>query len=173
MTVADRAKNIKLLLLDVDGVLTDGRIIYTGRGDDIKFFHSHDGLGMSLWWRSGGKSAILSAKESRTILRRVKDMHITKVYQSAENKLDTFRAILKDFAIEPREAAFIGDDLLDIPVLKTAGLAVAVQDAAAEVKDAAHYITQKPGGKGAVRETVEMILKAQGKWGPLISEYLS
>ena len=126
---------------------------------------------MSLWWRSGGKSAILTAKRSWATARRAKDMHIDRVYQGAMRKLDTFQRILKDFEIPPEEIAFMGDDLIDIPVLKRVGLAACVPEAVGEVKDVAHYIAQKPGGRGAVRELTDMLLKEQGKWQGVIEKY--
>jgi len=167
-----KAKKIKLLIMDVDGVLTDGRIIYTNSGDELKFFDVTDGMGLSLFARAGLKTAILTAKKSRIVLKRSKDMHIDKVYQNAFVKADVIEKILSDFKVSAEEICFIGDDLVDAPVLKKAGFAVAVPSACQEVKDAAHYITKREGGRGAVREVIEIILKAQGKWAGLIKRYI-
>lgn len=167
-----RAKKIKLLIMDVDGVLTDGRIIYTNSGDELKFFDVTDGMGLSLFARAGLKTAVLTAKGSWIVLKRAKEMHIDRVYQNAVKKDDVFKNILSDFGLLPEEICFIGDDLVDVPVLKKAGLAVAVPNACNEVKKAAHYVTKKEGGRGAVREIIELILKAQGKWDELMKRYL-
>lgn len=152
--------------MDVDGVLTDGRIIYTNSGDEMKFFDVTDGMGLSLFSRAGLKTAILTAKKSKIVTKRAKDLHIDKSYQNALCKADAYEKILSDFRVIPEEVCFIGDDLVDLPVLKKAGLAVAVSNAAPEVIEAAHYVTSKGGGRGAVREIIEIILKAQGKWSP-------
>ncbi len=170
--VKKRAKKIKLLIMDVDGVLTDGRIIYTNSGDEMKFFDVMDGMGLALFTRAGLKTAILTAKKSNIVLKRSKDMHIDKTYQNAFKKGDTFGKILSDFEVSAGEACFIGDDLVDLPALKKAGFAVAVPNACAEVRAAAHYITKIEGGRGAVREVIEIILKAQGKWNELIKRYV-
>lgn len=166
MDIKKRAKKIKLLIMDVDGVLTDGRIIYTNSGDEMKFFDVTDGMGLSLFSRAGLKTAILTAKKSKIVTKRAKDLHIDKSYQNALCKADAYEKILSDFRVIPEEVCFIGDDLVDLPVLKKAGLAVAVSNAAPEVIEAAHYVTSKGGGRGAVREIIEIILKAQCKWSP-------
>ncbi len=167
-----RAKKIKLLIMDVDGVLTDGRIIYANSGDEMKFFDVTDGMGLALFTRAGLKTAILTAKKSNIVFKRSKDMHVDKTYQNAFKKGDTFEKILYDFKISAEEVCFIGDDLVDLPALKKAGLAVAVPNACAEVRAVAHYIAKNEGGRGAVRETVEIILKAQGRWDELVERYM-
>lgn len=167
-----KAKKIKLLVMDVDGVLTDGRIIYANSGDELKFFDVMDGMGLSLFARAGLKTAILTAKKSRIALKRSKDMHIDKTYQNAFKKGDVFEKILLDFKVSREETCFIGDDLVDVPVLKKAGFAVVVPDACPEAKNIAHYVAKKRGGRGAVREVVEIILKAQGKWNELMKQYV-
>lgn len=169
--MTEKAKKIKLLILDVDGVLTDGRIVYANSGDELKFFDVTDGMGLALWSRAGLKSAILTAKKSRIVSRRSKIMHIDGVYQNAFRKLDIFKKILRDFKVSPEEACFIGDDVVDIPVLRRVGFAVCVPNAVPEAREVAHYITRRGGGKGAVREIIDMILKAQGKWSKVTKRY--
>ena len=166
-----KAKKIKLLIMDVDGVLTDGRIIYTNSGDELKFFDVSDGMGLSLFSRAGLKTAVLTAKKSRIVAKRAKILHIDKAYQNAYRKAEILEKILSDFKVSRLEVCFIGDDLVDLPVLKKVGLAVAVSNAVPEVLEAAHYVTAKGGGRGAVREVIEIILKAQGKWQELMKRY--
>ncbi|PIW67496.1 MAG: hypothetical protein COW10_05350 [Candidatus Omnitrophica bacterium CG12_big_fil_rev_8_21_14_0_65_42_8] len=165
----ERAKKIKLLILDVDGVLTDGRIIYDNFGDEIKCFNVYDGFGMTLLHRAGIKSVIITAKKTRIVKRRAKDMHVAKVYSNYE-KLKVYEKVIKRFRVKDEETCFIGDDLIDLPVLKRAGLSIAPPEAMEEVKNICHYITKKSGGKGAVREVIEIILKAQGLWDKVTSE---
>lgn len=169
--VAERARPIKLLILDIDGVMTDGRIIYSVYGDELKFFDVQDGFGITLLNRAGIKSAIITAKKSRIVKLRAKDLRVACVYQGFPDKLIPFNKILDRFKIKPDEICFMGDDLIDLPVLKRVGLAVAVPNAVEEVKSSAHYITSKIGGRGAVREICDLILKAQGKWGLATSKY--
>ena len=169
--IEERAKKIKLLILDVDGVLTDGRIIYDNFGDELKCFNVQDGFGMMLFYRAGIKSVIITAKKTRIVKRRACDMHVAAVYSNHE-KLKTYRKVLKRFRVKDEEVCFMGDDLLDLPIIKRAGLAVAPPNAVEDVKKSAHYITQRQGGKGAVREVIEIILKSQGLWDRVISKYL-
>ena len=167
----EKAKKIKLLVMDVDGVLTDGRIIYANSGDQLKFFDVTDGMGLSLFSRAGLKTAILTAKKSKIVSKRSKDMHIDRVYQDALRKAEVFEKILVDFRVSPEEVCYIGDDVVDIPVLKKVGLAVSVPNAVPEVKKEVHYITKRKGGRGAVREVIDMILKSQGKWDEVLKRY--
>jgi 3-deoxy-D-manno-octulosonate 8-phosphate phosphatase (KDO 8-P phosphatase) len=164
MNIEEKAKKIKILILDVDGVMTDGRIIYDNFGDEFKAFDVQDGYGMALWCRAGLRSAIITAKKSRIVSRRAKSCHITKVFQGARDKGVAYEKILKIFKLTDEETCFIGDDLIDIPVMKRAGLAVAVPYSREEVKSLAHYVTKADAGRGAVREVVELILKSQSKW---------
>jgi len=167
--IEERAKKIKLLILDVDGVLTDGRIIYDNFGDEIKCFNVYDGFGMTLLHRAGIKSVIITAKKTRIVKRRAKDMYVAKVYSNYE-KLKVYEKVIKRFRVKDEETCFIGDDLIDLPVLKRVGLSAAPPEAMEEVKNICHYITKKSGGKGAVREVIEIILKAQGLWDKVTSE---
>lgn len=166
-----RAKKVKLLIMDVDGVLTDGRIIYADSGDQLKFFDVTDGMGLSLFSRAGLKSAVLTAKKSKVVSKRSKDMHIDKVYQDAIRKIEVFKKILNDFKVTPPEVCFIGDDVVDIPVLRKVGLAVSVPNAVREVKNEVHYVTKRKGGRGAVREVIDIILKAHGVWDEVMKRY--
>jgi len=170
--VLDRAKKVKLLIIDIDGVMTDGRIIYSIYGDELKFFDVQDGFGISLLRGAGIPSVIITAKKSRIVTLRARDMRVAKAYQGHIDKLVPFEDILKRFKIAPEEICFVGDDLIDIPVLKRVGFAVAVPNAVDEVKKDAHLITSRAGGKGAVREVCDLILKSQNKWDLVTSKYL-
>ncbi|OGW84194.1 MAG: hypothetical protein A3C47_06135 [Omnitrophica bacterium RIFCSPHIGHO2_02_FULL_51_18] len=166
-----KLQKIKLFITDIDGVLTDGRIIFGNYGDELKFFDVHDGFGLVMLRRMGFKTIIITAKKSRINVKRAKEVQAVKLYQNAKDKLKVFEKVLKQFRVEPQEVCFIGDDLMDIPVLKRVGFAVAVQNAVQEVKGLAHYVTQKNGGRGAVREVVDMILRAQDKWAEATVNY--
>lgn len=169
--VAERAKRVKLLIVDIDGVMTDGRIVYSIYGDELKFFDVTDGFGISLLNRAGIKTAIITAKKSRIVKMRARDLKIAKAYQGFIDKLIPFDKLLKEFKISPEEICFVGDDLPDIPVLKRVGLAVSVPNALDEVKAIAHYITSKAGGRGAVREVCDILLKSQDKWDEATAKY--
>ena len=162
---------IDLLILDVDGVLTDGRIIYDSRGADVKAFHVVDGQGVKYWLRIGHQAAILSGRASRTIRIRARDIGIDAVYENAKDKLPVLEQILKRFGRTPDRACYVGDDLLDLPVMAHVGFAAATAGAPDEVQRMAHYVTRRPGGAGAVREVVELILRYQGRWGQVLKRY--
>jgi 3-deoxy-D-manno-octulosonate 8-phosphate phosphatase (KDO 8-P phosphatase) len=166
-----KAKNIKLLMLDVDGVLTDGRIIYDSHGRDSKFFDVHDGLGVYLIKRMGIKTVLVTAKNSLAILPRVKDMQVDALYKDILPKTKVLQLVRRRFSVLPQAICFVGDDLVDYSIMKRCGLSVAVSNACAEIKDIADYVTKKPGGRGAVREVVELLLKAQGKWKRALAIY--
>jgi 3-deoxy-D-manno-octulosonate 8-phosphate phosphatase (KDO 8-P phosphatase) len=167
----DKAKKIKLLLLDVDGVLTDGRIIYDSRGHDMKFFDVHDGMGVHVLRKMGIKTILITAKRSRAIKPRAKDMGVEEVLENISPKTKALDKILKRYKIGVDEICFVGDDLVDLGLMKRVGFPVAVFNAAAEIKQAASYITLREGGRGAVREVAELILKAQDKWRGAVSLY--
>jgi len=169
--IIERAKKIKLLILDIDGVMTDGRIVYSIYGDELKFFDVQDGLGITLLNKVGIRSAIITAKKSRIVKARARDMKIAYVYQGYMDKARAFDKILKKSRLKAEDICFIGDDLIDVPVIKRAGFAVAVSNAMEEVKHSAHYVTTKMGGRGAVREICDLILKSQGKWDLATSKY--
>ena len=167
----EKAKKIKVLLLDVDGVLTDGRIIYDSGGRDMKFFDVHDGMGVHLLHKAGIPTILITAKGSRAIKPRAKDMQVDMVFENISPKSKVLERILKKYGVTKEEVCFAGDDLVDLCLMKRVGLPVAVCNAAVEIKRAARYITVKQGGRGAVREIAELLLKAQGKWEGLLAHY--
>ena len=167
----ERAKRVKLLIVDIDGVMTDGRIIYSIYGDELKFFDVQDGFGIALLNRSGIKCAIITAKKSRIVKMRARDLKMAGAYQGYQDKVEPFNKLLRRFRLSPEEVCFMGDDLIDIPVLKRVGFSVAVSNAAEEVKAGVQYITSRTGGRGAVREVCDLILKSQGKWDTATSRY--
>jgi 3-deoxy-D-manno-octulosonate 8-phosphate phosphatase (KDO 8-P phosphatase) len=167
-----RAKFIRLLLLDVDGVLTDGRIVYDGAGRELKFFDIKDGHGIKLLQRAGLEVGILSGRRSPALRLRAKELGIHLLRQKVLDKGKALEAILRKKRFRAEQICFVGDDLVDLPVLARVGLAVAVTDSVEDVKANAHYITHHPGGQGAVREVCDLILKAQGKWEAATQEYL-
>lgn len=169
----DKIKRIKLIALDVDGVLTDGKIVYDSNGGELKFFDVQDGFGIVLCRKAGLKVAILSARSAKPVTQRAKDLKVDRVYQNAYPKLGRYEEMLKDFKISDEQVCFVGDDLPDLPVLKRVGFPVAVANAAAEVKKSAVYVTKKNGGAGAVREVIELILKTQGAWDKIVREMSS
>ena len=169
--LSDRILKISLLVLDVDGVMTDGRIIYGDYGDELKCFDVQDGLGIALLKRVGIPTAIISAKKSKINQRRAKELGVYKLFQKVPDKLKVFERLIKKLRLKPEQACFIADDLVDIPVLSRVGLAVGVKNAVEEVKEIAHYVTLKNGGRGAVREIVDLILKTQGKWEQATERY--
>jgi 3-deoxy-D-manno-octulosonate 8-phosphate phosphatase (KDO 8-P phosphatase) len=168
-----RAERIRLLLMDCDGVLTDGRIWILENGEDQKAFHTRDGLGIDLLHRAGLRSGIISGRISSALERRAQALGVSFLWQGRDDKRQAFADTLAQAQVTDDEVAFIGDDLTDLPLMLQSGLSVAVADAAAEVKARAHYVTQANGGNGAVREVVELILKAQGRWDDLVKSYLS
>lgn len=169
--VYERARRVKVLILDIDGVMTDGRIVYSIYGDELRFFDVQDGLGITLLNRAGIKSIIITAKKSRIVKARARDLKVARTYNGYMDKLKALNKAIRKFRVNHEEICFIGDDLIDIPVLKRIGLAVSVPNAVDEVRDVAHYVTSRPGGRGAVREVCDMLLKAQGKWEAATSAY--
>jgi 3-deoxy-D-manno-octulosonate 8-phosphate phosphatase (KDO 8-P phosphatase) len=194
-----RAKKIKLLLFDVDGVLTDGKLFIfpapagvqqstqahaTRHADEggfglvsqslieAKGFHAHDGAAISLARLAGIKTGLITKRISETVALRARDLRLEYVHQGIQDKLTVFEEILRQDGIRATEAAFVGDDIIDLPVMRNCGFAVAVANARAEVKREAHYVTPHAGGDGALRDAVEFILKAQGKWQRVVSEYI-
>lgn len=195
----ERAKKIKLLLMDVDGVMTDGTIFlfpapasanqttqaaaaekadaggYAIHSESIieaKGFHAHDGTAISLARLGGLKTGLITKRISETVKLRARDLRIDYVYQGAADKLTILREILAAARLGPEQAAYVGDDIIDLPVMRHCGLAIAVRNAREEVKDEAHYITDHSGGQGAVRDAVEYILRAQGKFQSVVEAYL-
>lgn len=166
-----RAARIKLFLMDCDGVLTDGRIWVLENGEDQKSFHTRDGLGLEWLHRAGLKSGVISGRVSSALTRRAEKLGMSYVRQGCEDKEQAFAEILADAGVTVAEVAFAGDDLNDIPLMLKAGLGIAVADAATETRAHADYITAAPGGQGAVREVVELILKSQHKWDEVLRHY--
>jgi 3-deoxy-D-manno-octulosonate 8-phosphate phosphatase (KDO 8-P phosphatase) len=164
-----RCRPIELLVTDVDGVLTDGVIAIDDAGIETKHFHVRDGMAFSLWHRAGKQTAILSGRRSIAVDRRAAELKITNVLQGQEHKAAPLQVLIERLGLAPRQVCFVGDDLADLPALLAVGLAVCPADAVAEVKGVAHLVTQAPGGGGAIRELVEVILKSQGAWLDLIS----
>ncbi len=165
------ASNVKLLALDVDGVLTDGRIIYTSEGWEVKNFNAKDGLGLAAARLLGLKLAVITGRTSEMVRQRIKELGIHHLYEGCKNKSLALEAICKEENIEPSEVAYIGDDLNDLGILQAVGLPMAPQDACREVLETALFVSSRPGGRGAVRECVELILKEQHRWEKLISFY--
>jgi 3-deoxy-D-manno-octulosonate 8-phosphate phosphatase (KDO 8-P phosphatase) len=172
-TVLEKVKKIKVLLLDVDGVLTDGRIVYDSRGRDSKFFDVHDGMGVYLLHKCGIPAVLITAKSSRAIGPRARDMRIDRVYANVSPKAAVLPELLARYKVSADELCFVGDDLVDICLMRKVGLPVAVANACAEVKQSALWVTSREGGRGAVREVSELILKTQGKWAGAIQAYES
>ena len=169
--VQKRAARIKLLLMDCDGVLTDGRVWLFENGEEQKGFHTRDGLGIDLFHRAGLRSGIISGRTSTAVQKRAAGLGMSFVIQGCEDKRRAFAETLEQAGVEKLEVAFIGDDLNDIPLMLQSGLGVAVADAAPETRKHAHYVTTAAGGFGAVREVIELILKSQGRWDDLIANY--
>ncbi len=164
--------DIKLLALDVDGVLTDGTIIINGDGSESKFFNVQDGHGIRLWLRAGLKIALFSGRASAPTEIRAKQFGIENVFQDCHYKLPVLEKFLKQEGLTPQQAAYVGDDLQDLPAIRYVGFGVAVANAVDEVKKYADFVTTRPGGAGAVREVIEYILKDSGKWQELMKRYL-
>ena len=171
-SIERRASHIKLLLMDCDGVLTDGRLWLLENGDEQKSFNAQDGLGLHLFHRAGLRSGIITGRSSEAVARRAHELGVEFLRQGDPRKIKAFEEVLQLAAVEEDEVAFMGDDLVDIPLMRRSELAIAVADAAAETRSAAHYVTRAEGGRGAVREVIEVILKAQGRWKDLVEEYL-
>jgi 3-deoxy-D-manno-octulosonate 8-phosphate phosphatase (KDO 8-P phosphatase) len=164
LALSRRCAAIELLVLDVDGVLTDGRIIYGDNGVEWKVFHVRDGSGLKLWHDAGKRSAIISGRSSRAVEVRAAELGISLVLQGLSDKGPAYQRILAETNVRPEQVCFVGDDVPDLPILSHCGLAVAVADGCPEARAAAHYITGAPGGNGAVRETIELILRCQNRW---------
>jgi 3-deoxy-D-manno-octulosonate 8-phosphate phosphatase (KDO 8-P phosphatase) len=169
--VQERAKDIKLLVMDVDGVLTPGYMFVTDSGNQAKIFDVQDGFGIMLWQKAGFYSAIITAGKSPAIEHRADSLKIDKVYQEAKDKGLVYEKLKKHFKVSDEQVCFIGDDLIDIPILKRAGLACSVQNAHKDIQPYVHYRCELAGGKGAVREIIDIILKAKDLWGDITKEY--
>jgi 3-deoxy-D-manno-octulosonate 8-phosphate phosphatase (KDO 8-P phosphatase) len=170
--VIEKAKKLKLLILDVDGVLTDGKLFFDNEGNEYKAFHARDGHGIKMLQQSGVDVAVISGRRSNSVIIRMKQLGIKHVYQGYENKILAFHEIIEKISINPERVAHVGDDLLDLPLMTRVGLSVAVQDANFAVKQHADWCTTLSGGCGAVREVCDLIMQAQGNFDNLVSSYL-
>ncbi len=171
MTLDERCQQIEFLATDVDGVLTDGGIILNNEGVESKRFHIRDGLGFKLWRQAGFRCGVITGRNSQVVRLRAQEIGFDIVRQGIDNKQAVVEDLLKQFNLKPQQLAYIGDDLVDLPVIRMAGLGIAVADAAEEVKAAANYVTHAAGGEGAAREVVELLLKAKRVWQNLIQTF--
>ena len=170
--VRERAARVKLLLLDVDGVLTDGSLIIHHDGEESKIFHAHDGLAIRLLQKAGIEVGLISGRKSAAVARRAADLEIELLAQGSLDKKTVYEEMLRRRQLSDLEVAYVGDDLVDIPVLERVGLAVAVANATPIVQSRCHLITSIGGGRGAVREVSELLLQAQGRWEEVIASYI-
>ncbi|MGL6097636.1 MAG: KdsC family phosphatase [Fimbriiglobus sp.] len=168
---AARAARVELLLLDVDGVLTDGSVVYTDDGRELKRFHVRDGTGLKLWRAAGMRVAVVSGRASVAVDRRAAELGAAPVLQGRDDKAAALAEVLAATGLTADRVCAVGDDLIDLPVLGAVGVAVAVADACPEVRAVADYVTITPGGRGAVREVVELLLKSQGRWDALVGRF--
>ena len=166
-----KAKKIRVLLLDVDGVLTDGAITMNDRGEEMKSFNVRDGQGIKLLREGGVEVALISARSSKAVTYRARELGIHIVYQGVRNKLEACARMKARKGYKNSEVAYVGDDLMDLPLLRAAGLAITVEDGWEELKSRVDYVTAHKGGQGAVREVAELLLRAQGNWKKVVSEY--
>ncbi len=173
MNTSDLAKNIKLIIFDVDGVLTDGGLYFSDEGTQFKRFNSLDGLGIKLLKDNGVEPAIITARTSKTVEHRMHNLGVTHFYQGQDNKVLAFNDLMQKLTLDAAQIAYVGDDVIDLPVMTKVGLPIAVANAHDLVKQHASLVTQKNGGHGAVREVADFILKAQGKLDGIMQTYLS
>ncbi|HEX9767583.1 MAG TPA: HAD family hydrolase [Kiloniellales bacterium] len=166
--LTEKAKQTRMIMMDVDGVLTDGRILYSSDGVEIEAFHIRDGVGLRAAHRAGLLIALLTGRVSPAVARRAKELGISEIHQGIPDKVETYESLLRRYGLSDEAVAYVGDDLNDLPLLARAGLSAAPADAADEVKARVAYVTARGGGRGAVREVIELILKAQGKWEGVI-----
>ena len=170
-SLKNKAEKIELLVMDVDGVLTPGYIVLGDDGQETKVFDVQDGFGIMLWKRAGLKSAIITAGLTGAVAKRAGGLKIDCVYQNAKDKLEVYEKLKKKFKINDEKICFIGDDLIDLPILRRAGLSCCVSNAHADVIGHVHYVSKKLGGRGAVREIIDIILKSKGLWEKVTAEY--
>lgn len=168
----DRAKHIKLAIFDVDGVLTDGSLYLSDDGQELKAFNSLDGHGLKMLKQTGVELAIITGRISKLVPQRAKNLGITHLYQGVENKLEAYQHLLDTLQLETSAVAYMGDDVVDLQVMRRCGLAISVPDAPELVKTHSHYVAKKGGGRGAVREICEMIMHAQGTYDAHMAQYL-
>lgn len=172
LDVVEKAKKLKLLILDVDGVLTDGRLFFDNDGNEYKAFHARDGHGIKLLRQTGVEVAVISGRKSNSVALRMKNLGIQHVYQGHENKIAAFNELIAKTGVTHEQVAHVGDDVLDLPIMVRVGLAIAVNDANFAVKQRADWCTTLAGGQGAVREVCDFIMQAQGRFDDVLSIYL-
>jgi len=172
MTLEERCRSIALLLSDVDGVLTDGLIMLDNQGIESKTFHVRDGLGIKLWQKAGYQFGMVTLRSTQSLKVRAAELGIEILRQGVPDKLAALKQILAELKLTRDRVCYMGDDLPDLPVIRAVGLGIAVADGCCEVRQAAHHTTQQRGGDGAVREVIELILKAQGRWTDVTQTYL-
>ena len=170
-SLRQRTRTIRFLVMDVDGVLTDGTIVCGPDGREWKTFHVHDGFAITAGQQAGLRMALISGRTSEAVARRAAELGLAEVHQGTRDKVAAYEGLLRRHGLTDAAAAFIGDDLVDLPLLRRVGLAIAVADAAPEVRAIAHYVTAAPGGRGAVREVIRLILDAQGRWGEVLERF--
>jgi 3-deoxy-D-manno-octulosonate 8-phosphate phosphatase (KDO 8-P phosphatase) len=167
----ERARRVKLIIFDVDGILTDGSLYYGNDGEEYKAFNSRDGHGIKMLRQSGVEAAIITGRTSQVVLHRARNLGIERIVQGSEDKLASFEQLLRDTGLQAEETAFMGDDLVDIPVMRRCGLAITVPEAPWEVGRRAHLVTAAAGGRGAAREACEYIMRAQETWAAQLAVY--
>lgn len=167
----ERVRAVRIVIFDVDGVLTDGSLFYGDDGQEYKSFNSRDGHGIKMLRDSGVEAAILTGRTSKVVMHRARNLGISRIVQGSHDKLASYEAMLAELALKPEETAFMGDDLVDLPVLRRCGLACSVPDAPDEVKERAHYVTRAGAGRGAARELCELIMRTQGTWAEQLAKY--
>jgi 3-deoxy-D-manno-octulosonate 8-phosphate phosphatase (KDO 8-P phosphatase) len=170
---SNRAKPIKLMIFDVDGILTDGSLYFTDSGEEIKAFNTLDGHGLKMLQATGVKLAVISGRKSRCVEKRMENLGITLLYQGIENKLQTYLKMVAELNLQPTQTGFMGDDLPDLPVMRRCGLAVSVPEAPEIIRKYAHLITKSSGGRGAVREACELLMQAQNTFESQMTKYLT
>jgi 3-deoxy-D-manno-octulosonate 8-phosphate phosphatase (KDO 8-P phosphatase) len=166
-----RARAVRMIVFDVDGVLTDGSLFYGDHGEEYKAFNSRDGHGIKMLRASGVATGIITGRTSQVVLHRARNLGIAHIFQGAEDKLEAFDKLLLSVNLEPGQIAYMGDDLVDLPVINRCGLAITVPDAPTEVKTRCQVITQASAGRGAAREACELIMRAQGTWASQLALY--
>ncbi|GAB4344720.1 MAG: 3-deoxy-manno-octulosonate-8-phosphatase KdsC [Gammaproteobacteria bacterium] len=170
--VYDKARHVRLIIFDVDGVLTDGSLLFSEAGEELKLFNARDGHGIKMAQRSGIEIAVLSGRRSPAVEKRMAGLGVRHLYQGLEEKVPAFETLIAELGVTPDQTAYVGDDVIDLPVMSRVGLAIAVQDAHPLVRQHAHWQTSQPGGRGAAREVCELVLEAQGRLTPLFEGYL-
>jgi len=173
MTVEERLARVELLLLDVDGVLTDGRVVIDDRGVETKAFDVTDGHGLKMLQRAGVEVGLVTGRRSRVVEHRARELGIREVHQGVKDKLPVVREILARRGLGAERLAYVGDDVVDLPVLLQVGLAISVPEAPGYVRERVHWVTERSGGRGAVREVCEAILRARGSWQEVTAKYFS